>query len=476
MIQDRSASAIIRAGEPIDCHPRTRHLLTQQNWFDMAHALPAEPGLAFTALWADATHIHALFHADGPLLASVPVEAGLYTALSPARPGATFFERAVSDLWGHQAADAADTRPWLDHGVWPTLRPLSDRPVPNAAAPTDAEPDIPDMTDHPGEALSSGPLPPGPAAPSYWRATITGNHVQNLEARFGWAHRGVLGLMRGKSPAGAARFAARIDGAATVAHSTAFARAVEAAVRFTPPPAALGLRALMLALERAAIGLHDIHATATALGLALPAAITARAALLDACATVFGHRLMMDCVKPGGVASEPTAESLAALDDTLATIAPLHRAWPDIGALPLRDALRLSTPGAAGRAAGRLDPAMPEATLLTTGDLAARMALLATAIDDDVEAARTHLANLPAGATTAILPHAAAEGLAMANGPHGPVWHWVRLANGTVAANFAAGPAWLHLPSAECAAHGLPVEAIPALIASFGLRPAGMDL
>jgi Ni,Fe-hydrogenase III large subunit len=471
-----NASAIIHAAERVDCQPTPRHVLTQQAWFEMTHALDAEPSLAFVALWADATHIHALFQHGAPLLASVPVEAGLYAALSPARPGAALFERAVSDLWGHQAANTADTRPWLDHGVWPTLRPLSDRPVPNAAISEAAEPDVPEMLEAIGDAVPAGPLPPGPATPSYWRATVHAGALTRLEARLGWAHRGVLAQMRGKSPSGAARIAARIDGAATVAHSTAFARAVEAAVGFTPPPAALGLRGLMLALERVAIGLHDLHATAIALGQAFPAAIAARASLLDACAATFGHRLMMDCVKPGGVAAEPNTDALAALDEVLASLPAPHRTWPAIGALALPDVLALGIPGAIGRASGRPDPNIPGAALLTSGDLAARMTLLTACIDDDIEAARTHLANLPAGTAMGILPHANAEGLAMANGPHGPVWHWVHLANGTVAASFAAGPAWLHLPALEAAAPGIRPADIPAHVASFALRPAGIDL
>ncbi len=390
------------------------------------------------------------------------------------------FERAVADLWGHQGADAADTRPWLDHGVWPTLRPLSDRPVPNAALREGAEPDVPEMLEAMGDAVPAGPLLDGPASPSYWRATVHAGAVTRLEARLGWAHRGVLAQMRGKSPSGAARIAARIDGAATVAHSTAFARAVEAAVGFTPPPAALGLRGLMLALERVAVGLHDLHAAATALGQNFPAAIKARAAVLDACAVAFGHRLMMECVKPGGVASEPAAAALAALDDALAGLPGLQRAWPQGcsvgGRLALPDGLALGVPGAAGRASGRPDPNVPGAALLTGGDVAARMALLTASVDDDIEASRRHLANLPAGSAMGILPHANAEGLAMASGPHGPVWHWVRLANGTVAANFAAGPAWLHLPALEAAAAGIAPADIQAHVASFALRPAGMDL
>jgi Ni,Fe-hydrogenase III large subunit len=191
---------------------------------------------------------------------------------------------------------------------------------------------------------------------------------------------------------------------------------------------------------------------------------------------VFGHRLMMDCVKPGGVVPEPGAEALMALDAVLAGLPGLRRAWPGGGALSLPDALALGVPGAAGRASGRVDPGVPGAAVSTAGDLGARMTLLSQSVERDIEAARTHLANLPVGPGSGILPHANSEGLAMAHGPHGPVWHWVRLAGGTVAASFSAGPGWLHLPALEAGARGIAAAAIPAHVASFGFRPAGMDL
>ena len=47
--------------------------------------------------------------------------------------------------------------------------------------------------------------------------------------------------MRGKSPRAAARFAARLAGEATVAHSIAFARATEAALGCEVPRACAGM-------------------------------------------------------------------------------------------------------------------------------------------------------------------------------------------------------------------------------------------
>ena len=214
----------------------------------------------------------------------------------------------------------------------------------------------------------------------------------------------------------------------------------------------------MLTLERIAVRLHDIGATAAALGAPWRVAATARDSLLAACADAFGHRLMMDAVRPGGVAAEPATAALAALDEALAAVPPLRRAWPALGALRIEAALALGVPGPIGRAAGRPDPAEPGAALRTTGDLAARMASITDGIEADVDAARTALANLPVGPVFAAPPLRDGEGLAVADGPLGPVWHWVRLAGGTVRAWFAAAPDALLLPAAEQAAAGVGID------------------
>lgn len=467
-----TASEIIRAGAPALCHPWPRYDLSSEAWRAMAAGLETEPGLQFLALWADPGQVHALFHAGAPLIASAPVEAGLYAALSAARPAAGLFERAAADLWGHQAADAADTRPWLDHGAWAALRPLSDRPVPNVGAQEVAE-----MLEPAGEAIGFGPLPPVWAGPAHWRVGVGGSGVTGAEARLGYAHRGVLQLMRGKSAQGAARFAGRIDGAATVAHAAAFARAVEAAVATEVPPRAVALRIAMLLIERAAVGLHDVHATAAALGIPAPQAAAARERLLAASEAAFGHRLMMDRVLPGGVHGEFTAEGAAILDAALEAVEAPEPRWPvGVGVLVSADAWRFAPGGVAGRAAGVPDPLSPGAALGGGGDVAARMGLRRAALLRDAARAREVLAALPEGQAWVMPGHDSAEGLGMAEGPAGRIWHWVRLSGGVVSACFAADPGWHVLPAAERAMRGAGLDALPGIAASFALRPAGMDL
>ena len=459
---------IIRGGDAVGC----RFDLSGASWRALMDALAGEPHVALLGLWGDTAQVHALLHAGAPVIASVTVEAGLYAAMSPVRPGAALFERMVADLWGHQAADALDVRAWLDHGRWPLLRPLSERPAPNASAP-----EVPEMRPVAGDAWALGPLPPGfLAQAAQWRIGMEEERVREIEARLGYGHRGVLGLLRGKSAATGARVVARISGAATVAHSTAFARAVEAALGMRPPARGLGLRGAMLAVERVAVGLHDVLAVQAGLGRRWPAGRAMREGLLEACAAAFGHRLMMDLVRPGGVSGQLTATGVAMLDAALEAVVVEEVRWPaGVGVLPVGAAVRLGAWGVVGRASGRLDPGRPGAAIEGAGDLAARMRLRMAAMRADVEAARAALGSLPEGEAWTALPHEGAEGLGCAAGPQGAVWHWVRLAGGVVAASFAIDPAWLHLPAFEAAAAG-PADALEAVAASFGLHLAGMEL
>lgn len=457
------ASRFIRTGDAAPCSGAERFTLSSQAWRALPAALRIDPGLDFVALWADPSHVHALFGAASPLIASVPVEAGLYGALSSARPGAALFERAVADLWGHQAADGVDARPWLDHGAWTALRPMSERPAPNTPTP-----EVPEFHPvPPGSTVQDfGPLGAGIIdGPALWHIATEGGRVVQAEIRCGYGHRGALSAIRGRSPAAAAPIAARISGAATVAHATAFARAAEAALNVLVPPRVQALRVLAGAIERVAVALHDA------------ALMRARERLLQACAATFGHRLLMDLVLPGGLKVDLSVDAVRLLDDVLEGMPPLPApGHAPMGTLDIADVLALGVPGPAGRASGRLDPSTPGAPLAAGGDVAARRRLRAAAFAADVVLARETLAILPDGPVVASLPTGSGEGLGFAKGPDGRVWHWMRLHGGIITASFAVDPAWLLLPAVERAGKGGPPAMLPAIAASFGLRLAGMEL
>jgi Ni,Fe-hydrogenase III large subunit len=501
-----TANDIIRAAEAEICRPWLRHVLSPGDWSLLATACVAE-GWVLLAHWADTAQAHALFLDPDALTAvpvSTPVEAGRYPALSPSLPTASWYERMIHDLWGHEAAGAADLRPWLDHGRWPQSPPMATRP--------EARP--------PGEPpLLSGPerdeamvLPLGPIAgrldeAAHLRLTLNGPAILRAEALLGFTHKGTLTLMRGKSPRAAARFAARLSADATVAHSVAFAQATEAAMDVTVPPRAVGLRIVMMEIERIAVHLDNLAEVAR---LADAPAVCARCGylreiLLRTSEAAFGHRLLMDCVVPGGTATDIAEDGPRVILRTLGEIAtemPAIRRMHDAPALSSRLtgvgragrqlAASLGVGGVVGRASGyAFDLRSAFSTgyhdvgarlaVRSEGDAAARQHLRILEIEESLRLVGLALDILPAGPVTVALPQVSGEGIGCAESVRGDVWHWLRLDHGQIAAAFPRDPGWALWPLAErVLAERALAPASPddiALIrASFALPASGMDL
>jgi len=486
-----TVEALIAAGEVQPMRPWPRHLLSPEAWRAMAEALRSDPEPVLLGLWADTAHVHVLFMGSTPLIASVLVESGLYDALSPGRPAAALFERMTHDLWGHVAAHGIDSRPLLDHGRWPILRPLSRRPAPNAAPP---EPQAPGAVQPGQHQVSVGPIGSLAADPVHLRVTAAGETVVRTEARLGYAHRGVLALMRGKPLRGAAPLAARIAADSTVAHAVAFARAGEAALDADPPPRGHALRGVMAELERIASHLADLRATLPGLPGARCGAL--RETVLRASQAAFGHRLLMDCVVPGGTAVDLAPDGHAAVLDALDRIAAerqdvlrgLDGMASGVGVTGPEIVAQIAPGGVMGRAAGRQDdarrvpgyppyrrpPAVPPTSYV--GDAEARLHLRLHEIRDSEAMLRGWLADLPPGPVNAGVPFASGEGLGVAEGPHGDVWHWLRLDAGNIATNFVRDPRWLHWPLIEAACGGAAVSDLPLILQSFSPAASGLEL
>ena len=482
------------------CRPYPRRVLEPEAW---SHLLTLEPATELLAMWADTIAVHALLRSGTQIRpVSVLTRAGRYPALSPHRPAAAWFERAIADLWGHRADGASDERPWLDHGRWTHAAPLSPKPVPRAGM---AEPPhflavgSDDLHQHP-----LGPIHGTFAEPAHYRVHACGEHVVSLELRLGYAHKGTLGLMRGKSPRAAARFACRLSGDSAVAHAIAFARAAEAATGTDAPPRAHALRGVMAEIERIANHLGDIGAIAGAAAFPLITSRTAvhRETLLRAAEVAFGHRLMMDAVIPGGVAADIAAEGAqtirVAIEAVAEASAPLARLYDESGSLAERTVgtgrtppelvARFAAGGIVGRAAGRAldvrtllgsppyDGLAFKIPVLTAGDVDARVQLRFAEIGSSIEVLRRWLGALPDGAVSVPLPMASGEGIGWAEGFRGDIWHWLRLDGGQIGSVFPRDPSWLQWPLLEAAMRDAEVTDLPLIAASFNASVSGVDL
>ena len=480
-----SSADLIRASPLVPCRPWPRYVLPAEQWLALA-----PDGLVLLALWADTAAIYALFASGGAgqiLLASTAVRDGEYPALSPRFPAAALPERMVHDLWGHRAQGGLDARPWLDHGRWSVTQPLSARHGPASGATEYAFRPAGELMQIP-----VGPVLGHPAEPVHYRIHAEGEVVAAMEARLGYAHKGILLLMRGKSPRAAARFAARLSADATVANSVAFAGAAEAALGVEAPPRAIMLRGVMAETERVATHLGDLAAACGAMPRLCGRLGWQREQMLRAAAQAFGHRMMMDCVVPGGLATDIAPEGAAALQTAASALA---REMPSfslggfgagVGKAPATVAEAFVPPGLVGRAAGVLVdarqspgyapyPAVAPPTL-PGGDAAARLHLRLLEIAVSLDLMRDWLASLPPGPVSQTLPNGSGEGLAVAESPRGAVWHWLRLDGGLIASAFCADPSWRLWPVQEAASIGALLDDLPLIDRSFACARSGMDL
>jgi Ni,Fe-hydrogenase III large subunit len=220
-----------------------------------------------------------------------------------------------------------------------------------------------------------------------------------------------------------------------------------------------------------------------------------------AAAQAFGHRLMMDCVVPGGVAAdiapggpERIGAALDSLDDIVAwePRSRLADRLSGVGAVTRAEAQAVAASGPLGRAAGQgfdarrfggmahgtppydeLSLAVPR---LAGGDAASCLRVRLAEIAESTRLLRTLLAALPEGAVSTPLPIASGEGIGWAEAPGGDVWHWLRLDHGQIATAFLRDPGWAHWPLLEAAAAGAAAEDLPLIQRSFALGSSGVDL
>jgi Ni,Fe-hydrogenase III large subunit len=500
---------LIGMGRRVDAHrPWPRIVVDAAAWRLAADEL-RDRRLTLLGLWGDrgAVHMALLDEASGVAILSLDCAAGHFPSVGAAHPPAIRLERTIRDLFGLEPEGAPDTRAWLDHGNWDVSRPLDGRMQPH------------DRTRAPyvflpaeGESLHQipvGPVHAGIIEPGHFRFTAGGETIVRLEERLGYVHKGIEKLMEGASLDRAAKLAGRTSGDSTVAYAIAFARAAEAALGADVPPRAHWLRALMAELERLANHFGDIGAICNDAAFALMQAHCAvlRERVLRAADMGFGHRLMRDCVVPGGVAAELERDGIAAI---VALVDEARRRFPalitlydntaslqqrTVGTGQLRPELagQFGAGGYVGRASGRAFDARRnlgyapygelkfDVPTRADGDVNARVWIRIREVEQSLELIGQILDRLPAGPIRAASLHLdqreSVEGVALVEGFRGDILAWLRLGrDGTVERCHLRDPSWFQWPLLEAAIEGNIVADFPICNKSFNCSYSGHDL
>jgi Ni,Fe-hydrogenase III large subunit len=418
-------------------------------------------------------------------------------------------QRAAYDLLGVRAVGADDTRPWLRHAAWPAdVFPLRHDFDPERRF--DGEQERYPFVVVEGDGVHEipvGPIHAGIIEPGHFRFSIVGEKVLRLEERLGYVHKGIDKRFAGLALVDGARLAARVSGDSTVAFGWAYAMATEAATGCSVPARAAWLRALLLERERVANHLGDLGALGNDGGLAFGLAQFSRLReqWQRTSGAVFGHRLLMDRIVPGGVAADPPAAGLAELRlecdaierevRALRAIYDEHAGLQDrfqtTGIVTPELATQLGLTGFAARASGsrrdlRVDhPVAPYDALgvrVATeprGDVAARVAVRFDEIAESLRLIRAIVDRLPGGPVRADLPAstASALGVGWIEGWRGDVLVALETdAAGRIARCHCHDPSWQNWPLLEHAVIGNIVPDFPLINKSFNLSYSGQDL
>jgi len=491
---------------PVANHrPWPRYEVDRATWEAVGASLGKGDG-DLLGLWGDRGAVHMALRSapELPAIVSLAVENGRFPSIGQYHPPAIRLERAVTDLYGYIATGAPDARPWLDHGAWRLRAPLGVA----EPAPLRDPVDYPFQPVH-GEGLHQipvGPVHAGIIEPGHFRFTANGETVARLEARLGYVHKGIDGLLTDVDCDKAARIVARASGDSTVALSFAFARALEAAQSTEVPPRAQVIRAVMAELERIANHFGDIGAICNDAAFALLHSHCGvfRERVLAASEAVFGHRLLMDDIIPGGVRHDIGADGVRTLLALLDELAPhfdevvrFYDATPSLldrtrttGIVSRELVTRWAAGGHVGRASGRdfdarRDLAYPpydkmtfRVPVLEAGDVDARLWIRVHEIETSRGLLRQWLRALPDGPIQVGISNSGpSEGVAVTEAFRGDVLVWLRLSGeGRIARCHVRDASWFQWPLLEAAIEGNIVADFPLCNKSFNCSYAGHDI
>ncbi|MBW6493700.1 MAG: NADH-quinone oxidoreductase subunit C [Burkholderiaceae bacterium] len=439
---------------------------------------------------------------------SLPVVASHTTSY----PGADRPERHTRDLLGIVFSGHPDARRWTRHQAWPeTTFPLR-HDFPTAGQPPEQTP-----ADHEYSFLAAlgsgvyeipvGPIHAGIIEPGHFRFQAVGETVLRLEEHLGYTHKGIEKIAEGRDAAGLGRLAGRISGDSTVAHTWAACMAMERAASLEVPPRALWLRALMCERERVANHLGDMGGMLNDIAFAFGFYQFTRLRELwqRVSREAFGHRFMMDCIVPGGVAADldqrfveimrdearalrKQIERLMAVINDLPSVADRVRGT---GVLSPEIATAFGCVGYVGRASGvdfdvrRNAPYAPydkltvEVPLHHYGDVNARARTRIEEIAVSLDLIEALLTGLPGEAVRIdwTCPAVGAEGLGLIEGWRGEILSFVRFGtDGRIARFFPRDPSWTTWPALELLIHDNIVPDFPVCNKSVNGSYSGHDL
>ena len=492
--------------------------ITSRHWQEFSqYAL--EQKLRWVSGWAEHNEtqfiVHACFEKAGIYLLlrtqinsvnpELPSQAIVY-------PAANRSERHTHDMFGINFVDHPDTRRWTRHQAWdknsyPLRKDFSVKGEPPAITPPDMNYPFIKAQGAGVYEIPVGPVHAGIIEPGHFRFLAVGELILNLEERLGYVHKGIEKIAEGRSPESLARLAGRISGDTTVGHCWAACMAMEQAADIKIPPRAALIRGILAERERVANHLGDMGAICNdvAFVFAQMQFTRLRELWLRTNANIFGHRLLMDRIVPGGVICDLSddfcssiKEEIIQLKQELSEIMPaidLNSSLEDrlytAGYLSPKTAAAFGTLGYVGRASGqdfdvrRDAPYAPydqvdfKVALESQGDIASRFWIRYKEIQSALNLIHQFIEQLNTGEvlTTWQNPSKDSEGFGVVEGWRGEITTYVRFdTDNTLARFYPRDPSIVNWPALEKLALNNIVPDFPVCNKSLNGSYSGNDL
>lgn len=505
------------------------HIFTKIHNISLLHLVPllwrpaaivaAQLQYRFVAIWAqdlgENLEVNATLELHGSYLLLRTLISTLdptITSFTPYFPAANRLERHTHDMFGIIFSNHPDQRRWTRHQAWsekqfPLRKKFSVNDTPTTITPPDNT--YPFM--HVGGTgvyeIPVGPIHAGIIEPGHFRFQAAGEDIINLEGRLGYVHKGIEKIAEGRNVNQLVKLTGRVSGDSTVAHAWAACMALENATNLKVPERALHIRAIMCEHERITNHLGDFAGVCNdvAYTFGYYQLMRLKELWLRLNMQVFGHRLMMDCIVPGGINIDLTTEKSQAmrkqiinhkqeLEDLYSIFeenSSFHDRIKTTGILSVEQAAQLGVLGYVARASGHKFDLRHEAPyppynqlkfrvpVFSNGDVLARLRTRAQEILIAFNLIIQLLDQLPSGPiqTSWQNPNTTSEGIGLIEGWRGEVLVFVRIdSNGLIERYFPRDPSWFSWPALEQLIHGNIVPDFPVCNKSINGSYSGVDL
>lgn len=342
-----------------------------------------------------------------------------------------------------------------------------------------------------------GPYHPLQEEPEFFKLTVEGETVVDIDVNIGYNHRGIEKLSERKTFDQSTFVIERICGICSTSHPFAYTRAVEDIIPVEVPPRAKYIRTIIAEGER-------IHSHLLWLGLAghflgyntvYMWVWKLREEILDVMEILSGNRNNYAMFKPGGVRRDINPDDIPSAVKKIDSIIPtlnrlkkaivddpvLHARLKGIGILTKEDAIDYCALGPTSRASGVAKDVRKDAPygaydqidwdmiVAENGDVFDKVVVRVLEVFESIKIMKTCLKNLPEGEidlNIADIPPG--EGIGAHEAPRGETFHYVR-SDGTnrPARHKVRAPTFMNLPTCNSTVIGETISDAAIILASI---------